>query len=79
MSLKLKCDQIQIVYKSFKNTYLILVTMFLFSEIGEGWEPAFLFSIEYNFIVTGQKTFRNSAPYWIRGSSNRAGNIHNAQ
>ena len=43
--------------------------------MGEGWEPAALSSYEYDFIRLGQKTFRNSVPYWIRESFNRAG-IH---
>ena len=42
-----------------------------FPEIGKGWAPAVLDTQEeFDFIRIGQKTFTNSAPYWIGGSTN---------
>ena len=38
---------------------------------GNGWRTAtFETQDEYNFIIQGQKTFYNSYPYWINGSTN---------
>ena len=43
-----------------------------FPEIGEGWAPAVLDTQEeFDFIKEGQKTFKNSEPYWIGGSTNQ--------
>ena len=40
------------------------------SVIGQGWLPAALNTEEESvFIRLGQKTFRNSVPYWIKGST----------
>ena len=42
-----------------------------FSEIGDGWGPAVPETLdEYKFIRKGQKSFHNSVPYWIGGSTN---------
>ena len=41
------------------------------SELGNEWQPAVLDTQEeHDFIREGQKSFRNSARYWIGGSSN---------
>ena len=40
-------------------------------EIGQGWETAVLDTQEeYDFIREGQKSFIDSASYWISGSTN---------
>ena len=39
--------------------------------MGNGWRTATLETQEeYDFIMQGQKTFCNSYPYWINGSTN---------
>ena len=39
--------------------------------MGDEWFPAVLDTEEeHNFIKEGQRTFTNSAPYWIAGSTN---------
>ena len=44
--------------------------MTYFSDIGSGWTAAFFNNRdEQDIILQGQKTFRNSAPYWISGSA----------
>ena len=41
------------------------------SEIGYGWETAVLNTEEdYDFLKVGQRSFNNSLPYWIGGSTN---------
>ena len=46
-------------------------TKILFSEIGNGWEPAVLDTQEeYDFIKEGQRSFSSSVEYWIGGSTN---------
>ena len=41
-----------------------------FSDIGNGWQPAILETEEeHNFIKEVQKSFINSVPYWIGGST----------
>ena len=40
-------------------------------EMGIGWAPVVINSQEeYDFLRQGQKTLRNSVPYWINGSTN---------
>ena len=42
-----------------------------FSGIGEGWRATVLSSQEeYEFIREGQKSFCDSAPYWLGGTTN---------
>ena len=42
-----------------------------FSEIASGWGPAVINDQqEHDFLAEGQKTFRNSTPYWVAGSTN---------
>ena len=49
---------------------------FIFSEIGNGWGPAILNTLdELYFIKEGQKSFCNSVSYWIGGSTNSQLNI----
>ena len=44
--------------------------MFFIPEIGQGWKPAALNTEqELDFLKLGQKTFRSSNPYWIKGST----------
>ena len=44
------------------------------SEIGYGWRPAVLDTQEeYDFIREGQKSFNDSASYWIGGSTDSNG------
>ena len=46
-------------------------TYLYFSELGDGWAVAVLDTQdESNFIKEGQKSCKNSAPYWISGSTN---------
>ena len=41
------------------------------TEIGNGWETAVLNTEEeYDFLKQGQRSFSNSLPYWIGGSTN---------
>ena len=47
-------------------------------EMGYGWEPAYLRSYETNTVRKGQKTFSNSAPYWIQGADN-SGNMEKSE
>ena len=52
----------------------------LFSAIDDGWGPAIINNQqEHDFIKKLQKTFSNSVPYWIGGSSSVAGNIQYPQ
>ena len=45
---------------------------YFISEIGKGWNPAALNTEEeLDFLKLGQKTLRNSDPYWIKGSTDR--------
>ena len=45
--------------------------MLTISEMGNGWAPVVINSQEeYDFLREGQKTLRNSVPYWINGSTN---------
>ena len=45
--------------------------MLSISEMGNGWAPVVINSQEeYDFLRQGQKTIRNSVPYWINGSTN---------
>ena len=45
--------------------------MLSISEMGNGWAPVVINSQEeYDFLRQGQKTLRNSVPYWINGSTN---------
>ena len=50
----------------------IISDFFLYSsEIGSGWKPAVLSTLdEYNFIRIGPKSFINSDYYWLGGSTN---------
>ena len=42
----------------------------IFSDLGNGWRPAYFENRhEQDYIKQGQKTLRNSAPYWINGSA----------
>ena len=46
------------------------------SEIGYGRKPAVLNTEEeHEFIREGQRSFNNSLPYWIGGSTNLEGTI----
>ena len=43
--------------------------------MGEGWKTAVLEnSDEYDFVAEGQKSFSDSFPYWIGGSTNSESN-----
>ena len=60
----------------FRKEHFIKYCVFI--EIGDGWRAAILnTSEELDFIREGQRSFSNSLPYWIGGSTNEPNAIIN--